>query len=66
MGLSVQNLKKIFDKFHQVDSTMTRSVKGTGLGLTIAKSIIDMHKGTIDVRSKPGEGSMFIFTLPKK
>jgi len=45
---------------------MTRSVRGTGLGLTIAKSIIDMHNGRMEVKSELGKGSEFLFTLQKK
>jgi PAS domain S-box-containing protein len=57
-GISPQNLKKLFDPF------FTTKYAGTGLGLTITHSIIDGHRGTIDVRSEPGRGTTFIVTLP--
>ena len=57
-GISPQNLKKLFDPF------FTTKYAGTGLGLTITHSIIDGHRGTIDVRSEPGRGTTFAITLP--
>jgi len=63
-GISAQDQKKLFTKFFRVDSSTTREIGGTGLGLTIAKSIVEMHGGKIWVESKPGKGSTFSFTLP--
>lgn len=63
-GISAQDQKKLFTKFFRVDSSTTREVGGTGLGLTIAKSIVEMHGGKIWVESKAGKGSTFSFTLP--
>jgi len=57
-GISSQNLKKLFDPF------FTTKYAGTGLGLTITHSIIDGHRGTIDVKSEPGRGTTFTITLP--
>ena len=63
-GISAQDQKRLFTKFYRVDSSTTREVGGSGLGLTIAKSIVEMHGGKIWVESKPGKGSTFNFTLP--
>ena len=63
-GLSKPDQNKIFEEFHQVDSSSTREKSGTGLGLSIAKRIVEMHGGRIWVESNPGKGSTFRFTLP--
>jgi len=63
-GIGEEMLPRLFDKFFQVDSSMTREYGGTGLGLVIVKHIIDAHKGTIWVESELSKGSRFIFTLP--
>ena len=64
IGISRKNQKIIFQEFRQVkDSSMGRPA-GSGLGLAITKKIIDFHKGKIRVKSKPGKGSTFSFTLP--
>ena len=63
-GLSQTDQQKIFEEFHQVDSSSTRQKGGTGLGLSIAKRIIEMHGGRIWVESSLGKGSTFRFTLP--
>ena len=63
-GLSEADQQKIFEEFHQADSSTTRKKGGTGLGLSIAKRIIEMHGGRIWVESSPGNGSTFRFTLP--
>jgi adenylate cyclase len=63
-GIAPAAQEKIFEEFHQVDSSSTRKKGGTGLGLSIAKRIIEMHGGRIWVESSPGRGSTFWFTLP--
>jgi len=63
-GVSAADQGRIFDEFHQVDSSSTRKKSGTGLGLSIAKRIIEMHGGRIWVESAPDEGSTFSFSLP--
>lgn len=62
-GMSRRALKKIFARFYQVDRSLSRRTEGCGLGLSIAKFIIDAHKGTITVDSRPGEGSVFTVRL---
>ncbi len=64
IGIPKENLEKLFDKFYQVDSSATREAEGTGLGLYISKTIIEMMGGKIWVESKPGKGSIFSFSLP--
>jgi PAS domain S-box-containing protein len=64
IGIKEGDLKQIFDPFYQADSSMTREKKGTGLGLTLVKEIVEMHGGQIWVESKYGKGSRFTFTLP--
>jgi signal transduction histidine kinase len=64
IGIPRRIQKKIFDRFYQADSHLSRQVEGCGLGLSIVKFIVNAHKGTIDVESKPGHGSCFIVKLP--
>jgi len=65
IGIENANLKKIFDKFFQVDGTYTRAAGGVGLGLAIAREIVTSHGGKIWAESDGlGAGSRFIFTLP--
>ncbi len=65
IGISKENLNKIFDKFFQVDATTTRKYSGSGVGLTISKNIIEKHGGNIWVESELGKGTTFFFTIPK-
>jgi signal transduction histidine kinase len=64
IGLARRHLKRIFDRFYQVDSSLARKAEGCGLGLSIVKFIVDAHKGKITVESKPGRGSTFTVSLP--
>ncbi len=64
IGIPEEELDKIFKRLYQVDSTSSRSYGGTGMGLAIAKEIVEQHGGKITVESKLGEGSAFCFTLP--
>ena len=65
IGIPPEDLDKVFDKFYQVDSTLTRKAGGTGLGLAICKGIIEAHNGHIMAESEFGKGSTFVFTLDK-
>ncbi len=65
-GITKEDQPKVFDKFKQVGDTLTDKPKGTGLGLTICKEIVEYHGGRIWVESEPGKGSTFSFTLPVK
>jgi signal transduction histidine kinase len=64
VGISPQELPKIFDRFYQVDSSSTRSFRGAGLGLSLVQDLLDHLGGQIDVISRPGEGSRFTVRIP--
>ncbi len=66
IGIEKENLSKIFERYYHIDSNKDSYEKGFGIGLSLAKSLIDLHKGTISVTSKPGSGSTFIISLPIK
>jgi GAF domain-containing protein/anti-sigma regulatory factor (Ser/Thr protein kinase) len=65
-GIPVEHQNRIFDQFHQVDSSNTKAKGGTGLGLAIAKQIVEMHGGRIWVESTLGKGSTFQMELPTR
>ena len=65
IGLAMDDLPKVFGKFQQFGRIDSEGEKGTGLGLSISKGIVEAHHGKIRVESTLGEGSKFIFTLPK-
>jgi signal transduction histidine kinase/tetratricopeptide (TPR) repeat protein len=64
LGIPRRALQKIFRRFYQVDRSLSRRTEGCGLGLSIAKFIVDAHQGTISVESKPGQGSTFTVAIP--
>ena len=64
VGISPEDLPKVFDRFYQGQTTEKGVVQGTGLGLAITKEIIEGHQGFIVAESKLGSGASFIFTLP--
>ena len=66
IGIDPEFHEKIFEKFQQVDSSLTRSQGSTGLGLTITKELVELHGGNITVESQKDSGATFIFTLPFK
>lgn len=64
IGIPKDQQKRIFERFYQVEDVLTRSVEGSGLGLSIVRDLVLSHGGVIDVKSEPGRGSRFSFTLP--
>lgn len=65
-GIPAQELPYIFERFYRADKSRNRMTGGTGIGLTIVKSIVEAHGGRVSVESKLGEGSTFTVTLPKE
>jgi len=64
IGIDKEHLNKIFDEFHQVEFYLTKRIKGTGLGLTIAKKLVELLEGKMSVESESGKGSRFILNIP--
>ncbi|MCB4756620.1 MAG: response regulator [Elusimicrobia bacterium] len=64
-GIDSKNQERIFDRFYQVDGSMTREAGGTGIGLSIVKAVVDMHGGKVWVESELDKGSRFYISLPK-
>ncbi len=64
IGISPENIEKIFERFFRTDDVKMKSISGLGLGLTMVKWIIDAHNGEIVVQSKVGEGTVFIISIP--
>ena len=65
IGMTPEQVEKVFQPFTQADEKTTRKFGGTGLGLTITKMFAEMMGGTIDLQSKKGQGTSFIVTIPK-
>jgi signal transduction histidine kinase len=63
-GIKKEEMDKIFDRFYRGGDELTRTVKGSGLGLTLVKQIVEAHKGSIQVESESGKGSVFTMRLP--
>ncbi len=63
IGIEAENIEKIFEPFSQADASTTRNYGGTGLGLCICKNLVEIMGGNILVKSEPGKGSTFSFTL---
>ncbi|PJF21488.1 MAG: histidine kinase [Phototrophicales bacterium] len=65
VGLTKEDQGRIFERFYRVDGKLSRKTQGTGLGLYLARAIVEAHGGMIRVDSQPGQGSTFYFTLPR-
>ncbi len=66
MGISENNLPKIFSSFERLEAGLVKTIEGTGLGLSITKQLLDLMGGTVSVESMPGRGSCFTVSLPQK
>jgi signal transduction histidine kinase len=64
IGMKQVDIDRVFERFYRADVARTRTIEGTGLGLSIVKTIIDLHRGCIQVRSKENEGTTIIVALP--
>jgi signal transduction histidine kinase len=64
IGIPRDEQRKIFDRFHRVSTGLVHDVKGSGLGLSIVRHIVEAHRGKVTVESRPGEGSTFSIHLP--
>ena len=66
IGIPSDKIDQIFNRFTQVDSSLSRSKEGSGIGLALVKSLVELHGGNIKVESEIGKGSKFIIELPAK
>lgn len=64
IGIPPEDIDRVFEKFHRIKTEETRSIGGSGLGLSIVKGIADAHNGSVHVESKLGKGTTFIVSLP--
>ncbi len=64
IGIPAENLKHIFDPFYQADASIKREYEGTGIGLSLVKEFVELHKGNVTVESSEGKGTRFIIKLP--
>ena len=64
IGIAKENLSKLFEKFYQVGERVATDISGTGIGLSIVKEIVELHRGRIWAESEKGQGAKFTFTLP--
>jgi signal transduction histidine kinase len=64
IGIPPEEHERIFDLFYRVEDELVQRIKGSGLGLTLVRHIVEAHGGRVGVRSRPGEGSTFTIELP--
>lgn len=66
IGIPQDKIDQVTKPFFQVDGTLSRQHEGVGLGLAISRSLVEMHGGTLDAESTPGQGTTFLFTIPAR
>ncbi|MBI5188338.1 MAG: PAS domain-containing sensor histidine kinase, partial [Nitrospirae bacterium] len=64
IGIENKDILRIFDRFYREKSERTRHISGTGLGLSIVKGVVDVHRGSVIVKSEVGKGTTFTVLLP--
>jgi two-component system cell cycle sensor histidine kinase PleC len=64
VGIAKHDLARLGKPFEQVENQLTKGHKGTGLGLAISRSLVEMHGGKLDIKSRPGEGTTVTCILP--
>lgn len=64
VGIPKEKISKVFDRFYQVDGSHTREQEGTGVGLSLTKELVELHRGKIEVESEEGKGTTFIVSIP--
>ncbi|HBH0669659.1 TPA: ATP-binding protein, partial [Clostridioides difficile] len=64
IGIPKEKIDKIFNRFEQIDNELSYRVKGSGIGLSLVKSLVELHEGSISLKSQLGIGSEFIVSLP--
>jgi two-component system, cell cycle sensor histidine kinase PleC len=64
IGIAEEDLERLAKPFEQVENQHSKTTQGTGLGLALTKSLVEMHGGALDLRSAPGQGTTVSFSLP--
>jgi two-component system, sensor histidine kinase ChiS len=65
VGIPAEHLSNVFDRFYQIDDSITRNFEGSGIGLALVKELVELHHGVVTVSSREGEGSVFCVRLPR-
>jgi two-component system cell cycle sensor histidine kinase PleC len=66
IGIAAEDLKRLAQPFEQIESQHAKTQQGTGLGLALTKSLVEMHNGSLEMTSEPGQGTIVSVLLPKE